>query len=151
MKNLNGRMLQLVAAVLLVAASANGKTKGNQGNPSPSPSPSNSKKHEQSTPMKNKAVDLRTTIDRMKLKDGVNVVHSENGANVIAEAKGGQVTGWKVTDAKGKPLPSHISHAIEEGECEVCYTSKTNPNVEYCYKVKCPVIVKTPPSKISAH
>jgi hypothetical protein len=143
------KTLQLMAAAtLLIAVSADGKTKGNhdnnQGNSSPSPTPSNSKKHEmQSTQAKGKSVDLRTTMAQVKWKNGANVVHSEGGAKVIADVKDG-----KVTDEKGKTLPSHTTPSAIEGECEVCYPSKTNPNVEICYKVKCGVVVvKTPPSK----
>ena len=152
MKNLNGRMLRLVAAGLLIAASANAKTKGNQGNPSPSPSPTpaHSKKHE-SAKANGNTVDLRGTISQMKLKDGANVVHSGDGAKLIADVKGGKVTGWKVTDDKGKSLPSHTTTSAIEGECEVCYPCKNKPGCEICYTVPCSVVVKVPPSKISAH
>lgn len=153
MKTLNGKILQLIVAGLLIAASANGKTKGthenNQGNASPTPTPSKSQKHEtQSTQTKGKTADLRATMAQMKWKNGSNVVHSEGGAKVIADVKDGKVTGWKVTDEKGKTIPSHTTPSAIEGECEICYPSKANPNVEICYKVKCGVVVvKTPPSK----
>ena len=108
--------------------------------PTPTPTPFRQvppipSKHES----KSEPTDLRGVMDQMKLKEGSNVVSNEGGVKVVAQVKGGQVTGWSATGPNRQSLPTKIERGKGGGGggkvCRFCYE---NPYGDWiCYVIDC--------------
>jgi len=53
-------------------------------------------------------IDLRSRVASMHLHDGLNLVHSEDGVKLMAEARNNKIVGWSATDDKGNRLPTTV-------------------------------------------
>ncbi len=86
--------------------------------------------------------DLRTKMEHMKLAEGDNVVHTENGVKIVAEVKDGKVTNWKAVDKEGKPVPGEIMRAKGKcpsgAQCNKCFFCwKDDYGVNHCTEISC--------------
>ena len=89
-----------------------------------------------------KTTDLRGTMKQMKLKEGSNLISSNNGIQLKANVKNGNVSGWSATDANGRALQTKTEARFKD--CLVCVVTKTDI---YCYNVPCKDAPKPPTRK----
>ena len=84
-------------------------------------------------------------MEHIKLKEGGNVIHTEGGIKLMAQVKGGQVTGYTATNKNGKALKTQTSPyekkgggTSDSGYCTVCIS--TSPYSQICYIGPCAVV-----------
>lgn len=91
-------------------------------------------------PAKHLVGDATAAVQGRKLKDGVNAVQtSASGLKLSAVVKGGNITGWIVTDSAGNKLPTthHQTMAAGTKTCWEC--AKDIDGNTHCWKIPCPI------------
>lgn len=62
----------------------------------------------QSSLTETKRIELGSKLQNMHLHNGLNLVHSDDGVKLMAQARNNQVVGWRATDEKGNELPTKV-------------------------------------------
>jgi hypothetical protein len=103
-------LAMLTASMLSLSIAAQVAAKGKE--PASKKEPESQKesisKKGQSNPTETKRIDLGSKLQNMHLHNGLNLVHSDNGVKLMAQARNNKVVGWSATDETGNKLPTKV-------------------------------------------
>jgi hypothetical protein len=100
----------LTASILSLSISAQVAAKGKEpaSKKEPEAKKESTSKKGQSNPTEPKRIDLGSKLQNMHLHDGLNLVHSDDGVKLMAQARNNKVMGWSATDERGNKLPTKV-------------------------------------------